>query len=628
MPRVMAPGDRGTVTLDLSNFTGRAGDFRVRVEGVGPLRVEEGVREAKLAVDGRSTLSFPLRALEGHEVARVRVRVDGPGVAVDRSHDLPVRAPWPQLLRSRSLVLDPLAPVTLDAALAEGLLPGSVNARLGVSATPPIAFAAALEGVLRYPYGCAEQTASKGYAALMLDAPTATAYGMSPLPGDERLRRMEGALGRLAALQAGSGHFAMWGGSGRGEPMLTPYIAEFLLDARDGGFDVPDGMLQKALAALSEDLLSNGQQFYGRDNREHLKLAYRAHAGYVLARVNRAPLGTLRAMHDGERGSARSAMPLAHLGLALSLQGDRERGAKALDEAFAWKGDRPGWLGDYGTPLRDAALMQALVQKHHLATPQRSAGVRALGAELDARRKARWFYLSTQEQAAIARLGRELAGTPGRTFTGTLSEAGVDEALAPTRRFSRGYGHATLAAGVRLSPQGEAPLYASMDVAGIPRAAPAPDDSVLRVERRWYSTDGKPWTPRALREGEALVARVTVTADRAMPDALLTDLLPAGLEVENMNLGDASAWADVVVGGIRLDERGQAADLLHEEFRDDRYVAAIRLDAGRAADVFYLVRAVTPGEYAVPPPLVEDMYRPELRGVGRAQPARLTVVQP
>ena len=359
-----------------------------------------------------------------------------------------------------------------------------------------------------------------------------------------------------------------------------------------------------------------------------MRFAVRAHAGYVLSRQGRAPLGTLRAMQANEARQARSLLSLVHLGLALHLQGDQARGLETLQGAFANPPKRPRWLGDYGTPLRDAALMQALVQKHDLATPQRSAGVRALGAELDARRKARWFYLSTQEQAAIARLGRELAGTPGRTFTGTLSEAGVDEALAPTRRFSRGYGHAALAAGVRLSPQGEAPLYASMDVAGIPRAAPAPDDSVLRVERRWYTTDGKPWTPRALREGEALVARVTVTADRDMPDALLTDLLPAGLEVENMNLGDASAWADVVVGGIRLDERGHAADLLHEEFRDDRYVAAIRLDAGRAADVFYLVRAVTPGDYAVPPPLAEDMYRPALRGVGRAQPARLTVVQP
>jgi uncharacterized protein YfaS (alpha-2-macroglobulin family) len=57
-------------------------------------------------------------------------------------------------------------------------------------------------------------------------------------------------------------------------------------------------------------------------------------------------------------------------------------------------------------------------------------------------------------------------------------------------------------------------------------------------------------------------------------------------------------------------------------------VAALKLRAGSTARVFYLVRAVTPGNYTVPPPLVEDMYRPDLRGVGRAVPERITVVQP
>ena len=113
-----------------------------------------------------------------------------------------------------------------------------------------------------------------------------------------------------------------------------------------------------------------------------------------------------------------------------------------------------------------------------------------------------------------------------------------------------------------------------------------------------------------------------------MPDALFTDLLPAGLEIENFNLGDAKQWADVVVDGIEITDRSSSADVKHEEFRDDRYVAALKLDRGNAAKVFYLVRAVTPGTYTVPPPLVEDMYRPDIRGVGKSTPATITVVQP
>ena len=122
--------------------------------------------------------------------------------------------------------------------------------------------------------------------------------------------------------------------------------------------------------------------------------------------------------------------------------------------------------------------------------------------------------------------------------------------------------------------------------------------------------------------------RVSITPDISIPDALFTDLLPAGVEIENFNLGDAKQWADVVVDGIEINDRSGSAEVKHEEFRDDRYVAALKLDRGSTAKVFYLVRAVTPGTYMVPPPLVEDMYRPDIRGVGRSSPASITVVQP
>ena len=57
-------------------------------------------------------------------------------------------------------------------------------------------------------------------------------------------------------------------------------------------------------------------------------------------------------------------------------------------------------------------------------------------------------------------------------------------------------------------------------------------------------------------------------------------------------------------------------------------MAAVKLTSGDKAKLYYLVRAVTPGTYTAPPPLVEDMYRPMLRGVGRSVPASITVVQP
>lgn len=629
LPRVLAPGDRSNVTLDVQNFTGKPGTFAVRVEGIGPLSVGEGTRSLTLAREQKATLTFPLTAREGYGTAQVRIRVEGSGFKVDRRHDLPVRPAWPAVVRSRSQTLDSLAPVRMGEEFAEGLMPESVSARLAISPLPPIPFATALKGALEYPYGCAEQTTSKGYAALLLDEATARMLGAQGLDAKTRRVRLEGAFTRLAGMQIGSGHFSMWGDDDYVNPALTPYIVEFLLDARQAGFAVPETLLQKALKALNEDLLSGGNGFYGYDRREHIKFAYQAHAGYVLARVNRAPLGTLRALYDNDRKHSLTGLPLVHLGLALSLQGDKARGRKAIAEGFARDVEaRPLYLADYGSRIRDDALMVALVHLHDLRTPAANARLLPLSRELDARRRSGWLWLSTQEQVALARLGKALMADQTKTLSGQWRVGDAVSEAGPAKYVGRLFDHEALRRGVSFSPQGPTPLYASFEIAGVPRSAPEPDASLVGIERTFHTTDGKEWTGGRLAEGDALIVAVAITSHRDMPDALLTDLLPAGLEIENFNLGDAKQWAGVVIDGIELSERESAAELRHEEFRDDRYVAALKLSAGNTAKVFYLVRAVTPGTYTVPPSLVEDMYRPELRGVGKASPATITVTQP
>ncbi len=629
LPRVLAPGDRSSATLDLQNFTGKPGEFKVQLDGIGPLSLTDGSRTARLGVDGKVTYTFPLVAREGYTTARVRVRVTGNGFSVDRRYDVPVRPAWSAVTRSRTRVLEQNAPLSLGTDLAEGLMPGSVQARMVVSALPPIPFAAALDGALKYPYGCAEQTTSKGYAALALDEATAKMLGVEGISAKQRRERMEGAFGRLASMQVSSGHFSMWGEGDYVNQALTPYIVEFLLDAREAGFAVPENMLQKALKALNEDLLSGGAPFYGYDHRDHMKFAYQAHAGFVLARVNRAPLGTLRALFDHGRKQSLTGLPLVHLGLALSLQGDKARGAKAIAAGFAMDSrDRPRYLGDYGTPLRDDALMIALLHEHDLAKPEFDTRVVALGRELDARRNKRWFWLSTQEQVALARLGKALMADQGKTLSGTWKIGSESHDVATARITGRTVDHDALSRGVSFTPQGQPPFYASLEVAGVPRTAPEPDTSIVTVTRKYYTTEGKEWSGGTLEEGDSLIVQLSIKSSVDMPDALVTDLLPAGLEIENFNLGDAKQWAGVVVDGIEIADRDEAAEVRHEEYRDDRYVAALKLGTYDTARLFYLVRAVTPGTYTVPPSLVEDMYRPEMRGVGKAQPATLTVKQP
>ena len=141
-----------------------------------------------------------------------------------------------------------------------------------------------------------------------------------------------------------------------------------------------------------------------------------------------------------------------------------------------------------------------------------------------------------------------------------------------------------------------------------------PSDVLVLLDDTIFSSgkDGLLVTERELRVKEAFNP----------PETFALDGIALGIRGGDLYINNRRAR------DFNITERGEAADVRHEEFRDDRYVAALKLDQGQEAHVFYLVRAVSPGTYRVPPPIVEDMYRPEVRGIGKSEPATIKVVEP
>ena len=639
MPRVMAGGDKARITIDLKNMSGKDGVAKVSVKTDGLVHVDNPTQQATLKNGAGTVLTMPVTASAGVGVATVDIHAELNDFSVDRHFEFTVRSGWPEDVQTVPMAIEGGKPVKLDGNLAGQYAPSTVNARITLSTLPPLPYNKALKDLLKYPYGCIEQTTSKGFAALFMDEATGKALGVAGLSPSGRQSAVEAALARIASFQADKGHFSFWGGTSPIQTFMTPYVVDFMLDARDAGFVVPQDVLQKALKALNDDLLAGGHPYYGYEQHDHMRIADEAYSGFVLARVNRAPLGTLRTLFDNERGKLVGPLPLVHLGIALKLMGDEERGRKAVDEAFAWTKERPWYVGDYGSDLRDLGQMVALTHAFGMSKPEydarlvdwaRNATNRARGAEEKTPYYHwSWSYLSTQEQVSIARVAHTFDAGGGRPLSASLQIGGATEAApAGKTMWVRDLTPAESAAGVTVQPGGEDTVFATLDIAGIPLKAPAADPSQVDVRRAWFTTDGKAWEGDKLKEGDTLIAELTIEARQDMPDALVTDLLPGGLEVENLNLGGARQWEGTVVDGIDLAEHASATEAEHEEYRDDRYAAAVKLRRGDAIKLFYIVRAVTPGTYVVPPPLVEDMYRPAIRGVGKSTPVSITVVEP
>lgn len=642
-PRFITPGDQAAIALDVTNLSGAEQKVTVKLEALDPLGIVDGVKTVTLKDKQRTTLRFTATTTGSYGLGLMRLTVDGQSggkpVRIVRESVLQVQPAYAAERQVRRLRLNPGETNAPQASWVASYYPDSTTVSMTVSNRPPINVNRLVEGLLNYPYGCTEQTISATLPWVMLDEAAAKQFGLKPRTQAEREAKVAGAIGRLAGMRNAVGSYNLWSSSSSRDVWLTAYAVGFMQDARDNGFEVPEASLDRSRQWLLEQVQQSSGAFgtwsanlkrnvesgrYDSNDanilrEDHRRFAGLATAALALARDKKAPLSTVRQLYDNYQERARSPLPLVQLAAAFKLMGDEGRMKSALDQAMAREyglntrrnsGYYDEWLGDYGSSVRDYALAYAIANKYELHHERLDNLLTQLASRLGNR-----SYLSTQEQMSLLLAARAMGGDKATPWSATLTVNGSTKALAGGTSDQTVSLSAADLAGVQLLNTGSQSLFVEYDIQGSPTTAPAPRNDVIQLKRGWYRPDGRPWDGGSLQTGDMLVVWVQASANQNIPDGLLVDRVPAGFEVENLNLSQSPEMQEWTIGGRRVAEAMSDPNIKHREFRDDRYVAAVSLGRGKV-DVFYLVRVVTPGRYAVPSTVAEDMYRPEIRGVG------------
>ncbi|MDR0277106.1 MAG: alpha-2-macroglobulin family protein [Paucimonas sp.] len=615
-PRFLAGGDRTSLALDLSNLSGQEQTLAVAVATEGQLDLQDASHQSlKLKQGQRVTLKIPVQATGGYGQGKVTVRVDGlvlPGetdTGFSREWTLGVRPAYPAQLKHYRVALSG-EPWTLPEQDLATFEPQGLEGTLALSSRPPLNLAEQIRALKAYPYGCLEQTTSGLYPSLYADAATLKRLGLTGEPAADRQRKIEMGIEHLLGMQRYNGSFGLWSSDDEEEYWLTAYVTDFLLRARDQGFAVPAEALKKA----SERLLRYVQErnlieVNYSENAEHSRFAVQAYAALVLSRSQQAPLGALRSLFE-RRADARSGLPLVQLAIALDAMGDKPKAEQALQAGLAIARDDK-WMADYGSPLRDQALILALLEEYKLASKAVPDRLFKLSDELAASP-----WLSTQERNALFLAGRGLMQQPEGDWKAQLDSAGTTRELSPAQSGLH-LEDALLASPVTVRNEGDKTLYQRLTLSGYPRQAPPAGGNNMSIRREYLGMNGQALDLKALESGDLVLVHLAIQAKSRVPDALVVDLLPAGLELENQNLAQSAASLENASSAVKQwREAMENANVVHQEYRDDRYVAALNLDGYGTTHLLYLARAVTPGSYRIPPPQVESMYRPEWQAVG------------
>lgn len=605
LPRFLAPNDTGRVALSLHNVEGQPGDYRITLEATGAVSLERPVAETKrLNANQRELLTWPLKAGEPG-FGKVAVAVSGPGnFAVRREWDIQVRSAQTPSAVDTVAQLEPTRELTVDREVISPFAAGTTQVSVALSRTPGIDVPGLLRALDKYPYGCIEQTTSRALPLLYYNDVALLGYG----PQDPKIDdRVQDAIYRIVDMQMSDGSFGMWGPfSSPAAEWLQSYALDFLLRARDQKMAVPANSLQRGLAwlARSADKMSPNAQAY---------------AWYVLAKAGLADAGRVRYFQDAKGGEIVGGLAWTQLAAALNHVGEPGRAKLAFGIARQ-RLDQRDTHDYYGSALRDRAALLALAQE--------AAGREGLIEVANAVRQrmvAKVENTTTQEQAWLVLAARALAGDAELAYSvdGASRKTSTDPVVLNPDA-------ASLQRGMHVRNDGERPIWLQVTARGVPREPLPAAEAGLAVERNFYTLDGRKPDLARIRQNDRLVVSIGgYNSGGGYHQLVLLDLLPAGFEIESVLNEETVKNFPFLTAPTRT---------RIAEARDDRFFAALDvgtkpyrawwesdddMNNGRSFQVSYIVRAVTPGSFALPAVQVSDMYAP--RVFARTAMGRVTI---
>jgi uncharacterized protein YfaS (alpha-2-macroglobulin family) len=164
---------------------------------------------------------------------------------------------------------------------------------------------------------------------------------------------------------------------------------------------------------------------------------------------------------------------------------------------------------------------------------------------------------------------------------------------------------------------GDAAAYYSLTTRGVPTdAAFQPEQAGLEVERELLARDGRALSG-PVKQGDLVVLRARVrSVVGPVKNVVVEALLPSGLEIENPRLEttETLTWVTDAAGAPR-----------YVDLRDDRALLFVDLPENSWQTYYTVLRAVTPGQFRLPPIHAEAMYDPALRATGQRSTLEVTI---
>ncbi len=597
LPRFLSPGDTITVPVTISNTTAKNATASARLVVTGPLQViGNNSQTVTLTAKSEGRAVFKVAAASAVNVGKVRVEVQGMGERFTDETEISVRpaSTLQKLTGSGSIVGNASQRIAIPVS---DFMPGSSGYSLVVSRSPIIELTNQLKYLVQFPYGCTEQVISAAFPQLyygdlaqLMQAHTASATNANT--------NILEAVRKIKMRQLYNGAVMLWDNEATENWWLTVYAAQFLLEAQKAGYDIDQSLIETMLAYINNKLRNRQtiNYYYNRDQQRKIAPKEVAYSLYVLALAGRPNISVMNYYKANQQVLSLDSRYL--LSAAYAIAGDKVRFKEILPSAFSGEESVPQTGGSFYSDIRDEAIALNVLIDVDAGNTQ----IPVMAGHVVNKLKQRTWY-NTQESAfSFLALGKLARAAAKSDLTADIKVNGktVGKVNANAVRLtSKELGGTN----VDVSTKGQGRLYYWWQSEGISISGNyKEEDSYIKVRRKFFDRYGSQVNANAFNQNDLIIVQATIekSYSGSIDNIVLTDLLPAGFEIENPRTKEIPGmdWIKDADTPTQLD------------VRDDRINLFIDLTKNRQT-YYYAVRAVSPGIYRMGPLSADAMYNGE-----------------
>lgn len=592
LPRFLSPKDEVVMPVMLSNTTAKNTTATISVETTGPVGVNGASSQTvSIAANKEQRVVFNVDAQPSIGAAKIKVTVKAMNETFTDETEIGVRPPASlQKVFASGFAGEGNTTISAD----NNFIPSTLKGKLVIGRSPMIQFSKNLSELVQYPYGCVEQTTSTAFPQLYYADLVKSISGQETSDLNPAYNVQQAIL-KLQSMQMSSGALSYWPDGGSESWWGSVYATNFLLEAKKAGYEVNAGTLDKLLGYLKARLSKKETEIYYYNENLKKEIASKeiAYSLYVLALAGQPQPATMN-YYKGHPDML-SLDSKYMLAAAYTLSGQPTQARMILPASFGGERANKAFGGSFYSYIRDEALaLDALLD---IDPNNQQVGIMARHLSEQLKNEP---YLTTQENAfAMLALGKIARQSNQSTATAAVMINGKNMGNSEGKTLSfdlKPYGRDA----VQLQVKGKGGYYYFREISGLTAdGSYKQEDKFMKVRRTYYDRNGNEVSSNNFRQNDLVIVKITIEGQYSstIPNVAVTDILPAGFEIENTRLNE--------MPDVKWIKDESEADYM--DMRDDRLNFFTSVSA-TPKHFYYMVRAVSPGTYQLGPVQADAMY--------------------